>query len=738
MTARIENLLTTLAVTLLVAVLYFTSPSLFQAIDYVLFYRPNFQFLIDAIHAGELPLWNPFIGLGRPYLADLQNAVFYPPLYALMLGQAPGLVLLVWSHTLLAVIGMRTLGRALGMTRWVSVLIAFSFVASVALTGRMFAGQLLYVCAACYLPWLLWMSRPGGEPMDRRRVAAHAAFLALQFLCGHPQIFWLSGLAQVVFVFGGAMRSPSRNSFSAAGRRLGALALAGILAVGVVAVVLLPFLELIPQGNRIAPSLAFASYGKLAWPELLTLFLRSPYPHLVDWERHLFMGLPLVVAGLAGLTQIRDQRQRMLLLLALAGLFLAVADSTPLGFVFYKALPGYSVFRLHARAGLLMVMALLLAAGIWLSEEKPGRLSWAGLGVAGTLILGLILFLAPESNEGFPLTSLPALTTIVTFILLAAWLRTKTSRPQLGFVVLLAITLVQAINLANENYRIKGAYSFFNSMQSTGEYPAEGALAKGLESAGLLRPGLPPPRVLADKHVIPPNFAMMHGYSSVDGYTSLFLGRPWKFLHGVAGVAEDEGRNTALSPDIAAKGAFPIPGFHQIVGLDPLQRTLQIATNPPPRAFVVFATEAASDMIDAVKKLRSGHDIYRSALIESSVGALPEVLNPPAAVPVVIQRFERNRLIIDVNIPRDGLLVLAEAWYPGWRLKIGNRVVESVPANAWMRSFPVPAGKYSAEIVFHQNRLLPGAIISLLSLALLGFLLLRPSDTKQIDGSSRL
>ncbi|MBC8002134.1 MAG: hypothetical protein H7X97_06060 [Opitutaceae bacterium] len=730
MTARIENLLTTLAVTLLVAILYFTSPSLFQAIDYVLFYRPNFQFLVDSIHGGELPLWNPYLGLGRPYLADLQNAVFYPPIYLLLLGEGVGLAMLVWSHCLLAVIGMRTLGRALGMTRGISVFIAFSFVASIALTGRMFAGQVLYVCAACYLPWLLWMSLPVENPLNRRRVATHAALLALQFLCGHPQIFWLSGLAQVALIFGGAMRSSTGSSLRALIRGLGALALAGSLAVGVVAVVLLPFLELIPQGNRVAPSLAFASYGRLAWPELMTLFLRSPYPYLVDWERHLFMGLPLAMAGLAGLTQIRNQRQRPLLVLAIAGLLLAVADSTPLGAVFYKVLPGYSVFRLHARAGLLIVMALLLAAGIWLSEEKYGRQAWAGLGIAGTLILGLILFFAPESKEGFPLTSLPALTTMVTIVLLAVWLWAGTSRPQLGPLALLAFTLVQVINLANENYRVKGAYSFFNSMRSTGHYPTEGAMTRALESAGLLRPGLPPPRVLADKHVIPPNFGMMHGYSSVDGYTSLFLGRPWKFLHGVAGVAEDEAKNTALSPDIADKAAFPIPGFHQIVGLDPLKRVIQMTTNPPPRAFVVFAAQTVPSLTDQVNRLRSGHDIYRTALIESSSGALPEVLNPPAAVPVTVERFERNRLVIEVDIPRDGLLVLAEAWYPGWRLKLGDRLIESAPVNVWMRSFPVPAGKYSAEIVFHQNRLLPGAVISGLSLILLCFLLRRKPATK--------
>src|SRR5215212_6856203 len=90
----------------------FFPPSIFETIDYIAFYQPNFHFFREALIEGRLPLWNPYIGLGRPFLADLQSAVFYPPGYLLLAGKT-GVFLLVWSHLWLAAEGMKALSREL-------------------------------------------------------------------------------------------------------------------------------------------------------------------------------------------------------------------------------------------------------------------------------------------------------------------------------------------------------------------------------------------------------------------------------------------------------------------------------------------------------------------------------------------------------------------------------------------------------------------------------------------------
>src|SRR5687768_4881424 len=40
---------------------------------------PRYEFLRNSLAAGRLPLWNPYSGLGSPFLADPTNAVLYPP-----------------------------------------------------------------------------------------------------------------------------------------------------------------------------------------------------------------------------------------------------------------------------------------------------------------------------------------------------------------------------------------------------------------------------------------------------------------------------------------------------------------------------------------------------------------------------------------------------------------------------------------------------------------------------------
>src|SRR5204863_3395802 len=96
---------------LLVAVLYFTPSSIFKTLDYVLFFDPHIQFLRDAVFELRAPLWNPYIGLGRPFLADVQPAVFYPPTYLVVFSGGVGLFVFLWLHMLLAARGMFALGR---------------------------------------------------------------------------------------------------------------------------------------------------------------------------------------------------------------------------------------------------------------------------------------------------------------------------------------------------------------------------------------------------------------------------------------------------------------------------------------------------------------------------------------------------------------------------------------------------------------------------------------------------
>jgi|GEM_PF-5183546 len=72
------------AATLLVST-YVTEPSVFTSIDWLHIHVFHKEYLSAAVRHGRLPLWNPHVALGRPFLADVDSVMFYPPTAAYLL-----------------------------------------------------------------------------------------------------------------------------------------------------------------------------------------------------------------------------------------------------------------------------------------------------------------------------------------------------------------------------------------------------------------------------------------------------------------------------------------------------------------------------------------------------------------------------------------------------------------------------------------------------------------------------
>jgi len=675
-----EDLCVLLLTGLFAAGLCLIPPTLQQSMDYVFFYRANFQFLTDAVREGRVPLWNPYIQLGRPYLADMQNAVFYPPVYLMCLGQVVGGVLLTWFHCFVAVIGMRSLARALQAGRWQGYFMALSFLASGALTGCWALGAFAYWWGLCYVPVLFYCAARTGEPWKGRRIGQHGLLLALQFLCGHPQVFWFTAVGQLVFVGGRALRPPLRQGMLHAGRSLCQFAAACLLGAGLVAAVLLPFLELVAHGNRVGSSPAYANSFALAWRDVETLLYPAGLSAAPCLERHnLFVGPIVLLLGMAGLCLVRERNVRGLLAVGVVALLMAVGEATPCFWLFYECLPGYGSFRCHQREGLLVALVLICATGIWLSGPHPRlRALW-------------------EHDLGVPIRS-----------------------------VAIVLVVLQGLGLMWATWFIKRGYAYAALYQSSPDFPFEQALVGRLRKEGLLEPSHPPPRICVPTGALPANYGMIDHYSSFDAYTSLFLRRPWDYLHRTLGIEPPQALNTSVSQDIYARGPFPWRDLGLVAGVDVARESFVVNTNPAPRAFLVYAAEVVGDYDAVLKRLVQGHDIRRSALLERP---LAEPLSAEGALPAAaatIRRFEPNWLLVEVDAKTNALLVVAEDWYPGWHAEISGKDYACVPANLWMRAIPVPAGRHTVRLYFRQNYLLPGLLISLASLCVLVVLMVRP------------
>ena len=152
------------------------------------------------------------------------------------------------------------------------------------------------------------------------------------------------------------------------------------------------------------------------------------------------------------------------------------------------------------------------------------------------------------------------------------------------------------------------------------------------------------------------------------------------------------------------------------LGVDPRTREGKLQ-EPDARAYVTTAAVRVEDHREATRLMLAGHDFHSVALVEEAV-TLPTVPTS-AAASVRFVSFGPERLELTVTSDAPGLLVIGEAYYPGWTATVDDVPARCIPANAWMRAVPVPAGSSRVVLRFRSRMLLAGALVSCATVLLL-------------------
>jgi hypothetical protein len=734
-TARRNALLVVAASVGLVAVAGLLAPTFFQGTDWILLHLPNKVYAVEALHGGRLPLWNPYVALGRPFLADTETAVLYPPnLLYLALDPSTAVLLVTLAHYVLGLVGMLLLGRSLGMARWVAWLVAACFLWSAPLVARLSAGQVPYSHAMCYLPILFFLALRVQDAFSMGRLAVLAAALALQLLAGHPQIAWITWLGLGAFLLGRAL-PPTAQPLREAVTGIGGLALGLLAAFLLAGPMLLPFLELVSEGNRAAPSVGFSSGGSQEWWQWTSLALPDGGRRVFPWEVNLYAGLLPVVVGFAGLLRLRSRNVRGLVLAGLAGALVAAGTRTPVFAILYHLVPGLATFHLHSRAAVLVVFALLLGAGLFLSQEHRWRLAAAGLGVgvalaaAGPLAFRLAATRAGAPPGPWPLDRLVLAATVAA--LAAASLLLPRGRGKVGARVALAVVVLAELGFATTVAR--------RAWHHPRSHASERMVFETLLDAGLYDANGVPPRIALPPWIVRQNAAPLYKWADVSGYNALTLDRVWVYIHESLGLSPPLHENTYPSVHIYDHGPFPWDSMNLVAGWQTLPRSSEPAEEgagwqpapgrpvfrrpKDPRAYLATAVKRVSHWREAVDAMASGHDFHRVALVESDTG-LPSSADAAGddTATAEMTSFRPERVVLETEASAPALLVLAEAWYPGWTATVDGVPAPCIPANAWMRAVPVPAGRHEVALRFRSRWLGPGALLSLLAATALAIL----------------
>jgi hypothetical protein len=116
-------------------------------------------------------------------------------------------------------------------------------------------------------------------------------------------------------------------------------------------------------------------------------------------------------------------------------------------------------------------------------------------------------------------------------------------------------------------------------------------------------------------------------------------------------------------------------------------------------------------------------DLRQTALIETIdkerlVGFLSRTpVGPSESVAVV--KYEPQRVELRVSLERPGVVILADVYYPGWRLTIDGRTAPIFRANRMMRGAAVLAGEHTLIYTYEPDSFRIGAIVSLVGVIVL-------------------
>jgi hypothetical protein len=741
--------------------------------DLAQFLYPTYTFAAESWRRGVIPLWNPYLFAGAPFVGDIQSGIFYPLNLLTFLISSPltfcDMEYLSVLHFFIAGAGMfaflrygklRTPALACGASvanyesptsNFQSLTSNFQLSRPAALGGAIafefsdlfitHFGNLNLIAVVSWLPLvLLFYSR---AVTDRRPAFAAIAglVLAVAFLAGHVQSFlfilvalMLWALFYVLVNRGRAVEQIKNRQSKIENSRLYPfvlLTLVALVAFGLSAPALLPSIEMTQHTVRAVFSYEQAAQFSLPPAQLIGLFIpgffgRGPQNVWGPWPRVEvgYIGvLPLVLALLALILR-RDAITRFFGVLALIGLALALGGYTILHGWLYQFVPGFGQLRAPARFIVLTDVALAVLAAFGFDMLLHA------LPHASERVFRRIVRAAPWA---FLLIALAAGSTAYAILILGQgqdavlFNRIANAANALAFFILLLALSIALIVARGTRFFRRGAWAalalalIFFDLFSLGayvdastddpthvfEHPDAVAFLKSDGSFYRVDP-----RETGVDNVWPPDTSILYGIFDVNGDNPLVLAdfdRYWQSLGSRSTPPYDLlnakyliGRKNVPLDRAKFRLAFDgDPGFSVFEN-----------TRVLPRAFIVYDVRVVPDHAAALAAIHTpDFDPVRMVVLETADRRPPttEILrsaqNDSAAVssqPSVVEivGYGPNEILLDVNTPSAGVLVLSEAYYPGWRAWEDNREVEVMRANYLFRAVELPAGTHRVRLLY--------------------------------------
>jgi len=702
---------------------------------------------------GHIPLWNPDIFGGLPYVAAMHGDIFYPTAWLrLVLPTTLAMDLGFVVHYILAGLFMYLFVRRLNSSWTGAVVAGLSYQLAGVIASYVHPGHDGKLFVSTLLPLALLSLLLAIRDRKFEGYGLLALTVGLALLSPHPQMaqymLIAAGLFTLYLVFGEPHERPLDAKLGDLGLALFAV-VAGFL---ISAIQMMPFWEYIPYSPRAETYRGFqdATSYAIPWVHVPEFFLSGftgqsgagtywgSNPIKLHSE---YLGLPVIALGILGMGSERRRLTYWLIGIATLFLLISLGASTPFYRVWYAVVPFVKQTRAPGMA--LYIVAFILAVFAGLGAQRLERreagsqpVAWIAIG-AGVIVLALVgafggmaTYLARgiEQSTHVPVSRVAAgastsimwgafwsgLALVAVGILATAAMQGRIKVAALCFGLVLFVSADLWRN-AREFWVFQDARPWHSPDQLTEiitatPKPYRVLNANVYEGSRLMTFDIP--------QLLGYHGNEIHRFDELLGGKNVWRNAGYRVIWDLFAI------EYVIVPS-SLSAADSIPGYQVLLRdhrtPEGIPANLLKRSEPARYARLVPGALKLPDDQAVTTILDPRFTPDRVVLLAPDAAVEPEEY---AEVPgpldnrVTVTSWEAGRMAMNIEppAPRDSYVLVAENWYPGWRATVDGEPAPVVRGNETLITVPVAAGASTVELTFDSKPFRTGKIVTLLSL----------------------
>ncbi len=713
--------------------------------DLLYLYFPVRFLYSEALKAGELLQWTPYIFSGYPVFAEGQSGFLYPfnLVMCYLLNPIQAMNWFIIFHAMLAGMGVYFFVKLISGSGWNSIPAAVA--ASVC--GSLTTGHTRHLnifAVIALTPWLFLFAEKYARKFRISSAMLFGSALGLMLLTNHPQFSFICGFIAVLylvlrFYFSSKDKVENinkQNPTAYTKKFIIFIFLAIVISIAIGYAQLSNTMQLASYSIRSAEQLTseYTGMGSLPWKGFLT-FIHPYYSGnagngtydskeiFLFWEYFHYVSIVVFVLALIAVVKgiKKNNYVKIFVIIAVLAYLLALGENLKL-YKIFSVLPFVSSFRFPARwfIGTELSLIFLSVFGLKFIVEKLTLKRKASITSKGKKkFKGKSKTLPSERSGGLStlIKSKPYLPGVVISIVVIIDIYSITGRG--------VATADTEIFFPKDNKNINALKTEdFKRVFTLGDVEYNTKLynvSKGWEGDKSLY------RLAAN--IIPPNLGALYHINAVGGYINLC---PY-YIYGVWGDQDHPGiiRRTAALKDrkiLEVKPQFiklsQMWGVKDFLSSFELPQPFVLKSDTLgvkryelpevfPRAWIVkdVVSTPADNKKSAELLLDDNFNPREMAIVNGNTPQLPSNSENSSA-----EIIEQKNHLLKIKASAPGLVVVSDSWYPKWKARVNGQESEVYRVNNSMRGVVSPSAGAEIELYYDEGNLNLFLLFSMLTL----------------------